>query len=258
MDFLPTSNSSPAWQGFILGVLGGVTASSLVIGIAIGYSVAGKLPVGSPSGAAVAVNPPSAPTPPPPPDAPSKPVPPVTAADHVRGNPSAKVTIIEYSDFECPFCKRFAPTMAQVMSTYKNDVNFVYRHFPLSFHANAQKEAEASECVAELGGNDAFWKFHDYIFDKTTSNGTGFALDQLPVAAKAAGVNEGKFKTCLDSGKYAKLVQDAEQSGIDAGVQGTPGSFVINNATKESKAISGAVPFSNFKTEIDAILSKQS
>ena len=252
--------STPSWFGFVLGILAGFATSCLLIGLVVGYSIGGgSFAGGTTRGGGVALNQPTPPTPPTPPEpTPAKDLPPVTDKDHVRGNANAKVTVVEYSDFECPFCKRHAPTMDQIFSTYKNDVNIVFRHFPLGFHQNAHKEAEASECVAELGGNDAFWKFHDYIFEKTTSNGTGFALDQLPVAAKASGVDAKKFQTCLDSGKYVKFVDDQEQEGIAAGVQGTPGNFIINNQTKESKEISGAVPFSTFQSAIDAILGKKS
>ena len=178
--------------------------------------------------------------------------PPVTDKDHVRGPANAKLTLIEYSDFECPFCKQFAPTTSQILSAYPKDVRLVYRHFPLSFHANAQKEAEASECVAELGGNDAFWKFHDKIFERTTSNGTGFALTALPTLAKEIGVDEGKFKTCLDSGKYAQLVTNEEDTGAAAGVNGTPGTFIIGS--KGTQLIPGALPFSQIKQMIDSAL----
>ena len=254
--FTSSSASYPPWFGFVLGIFGGAAVSCLMIGLVLGYSVAGGgINLGG-GGGTVAANPPDAPVPPAPPAAPSGPVPPVTDRDHVRGNPKAKVTVIEYSDFECPFCKRHAPTMAQILTTYKDDVNVVFRHFPLSFHANAQKEAEASECVAELAGNDAFWKFHDAIFERSTVGGTGFALDKLPALAKEVGADEAKFKECLDSGKHAKYVQDQMQAGIDAGVQGTPGNFIVNNDTEESKDLSGAVPFASFKTEIDAMLGK--
>ncbi len=144
--------------------------------------------------------------------------------------------------------------MKQVMDTYKDDVVWVYRHFPLSFHANAQKEAEATECANELGGNDAFWKYTDAIFERTTAGGTGFPLENLAPLAKELGLNEAKFKSCLDSGKYTKHVQDDMSGGSAAGVNGTPGNIVVNLKTDENRIISGAVPFASFKTAIDALL----
>lgn len=175
--------------------------------------------------------------------------------DHIRGDFSkATVAVVEYSDFECPFCKRVHPTYQQIMDAYPDDVVWVYRHFPLNFHANAQKEAEASECANELGGNDAFWKYTDAIFEKTTSNGTGFPLENLVPLAKELGLNESKFKSCLDGGTYAKHVQDDMSGGSAAGVNGTPGNIVVNLKTDENRVISGAVPFAIFKTAIDALL----
>ncbi len=144
--------------------------------------------------------------------------------------------------------------MTQISADYGSKVAIVYRHFPLSFHANAQKEAEASECANELGGNDAFWKYHDAILTRTTSNGTGFALDQLVPLAKEIGLNDAKFQSCLDSGQFAKHVQDEETAGGAAGVTGTPGSFVVNLKTKDTKFISGAQPYASFKAAIDAAL----
>lgn len=175
------------------------------------------------------------------------------ATDHIRGDKNAKVFVIEYSDFECPFCKRFHPTMQQLFSDYQGKVAWVYRHFPLSFHANAQKEAEASECASEQGGNDAFWKYADKILERTTSNGTGFALTDLVPLAKEIGLDDAKFKSCLDSGKYAKHVQQDEQEGQAAGVTGTPGSIIWTKDGK-SQLISGAVPLSSLKAVIDQSL----
>ena len=178
---------------------------------------------------------------------------PVSKQDHIRGDAEAPVKIIEYSDIECPFCKRFHPTMKQVVSEYQGKVAWVYRHFPLSFHQNAEKEAEATECANELGGNDAFWKYVDTLFERTTSNGTGFALDQLAPLAKEIGLDETKFKSCLDSGKYASRVQQDERDGASAGVTGTPGNIVIGKDGK-AQLVEGAVPFEQLKAVVDSFL----
>lgn len=172
----------------------------------------------------------------------------VTKDEHIIGSPNAKVTIVEYSDLECPFCKRFHPTMQQVVKDYGNQVAWIYRHFPLSFHANAQKESEASECAAELGGNEAFWKFIDAIYERTTSNGYGFALDKLGPLAKEIGLDQTKFQTCLDSGKYASKVTAQYEDGAKGGVTGTPGTFI------NDQYLPGALPLDQVKQVIDAEL----
>jgi protein-disulfide isomerase len=178
---------------------------------------------------------------------------PVTARDHVRGSNNAAVTLIEYSDFECPFCKRFHPTMLQLMEEYGDQVRWVYRHFPLSFHANAQKQGEASECVAELGGNEKFWEFTDKLYERTTSNGTGFALDKLPDLAAEIGVNKAKFEECLNSGKHAEYVKQDFQSGVTAGVTGTPGTIVTDGKGK-TQLVPGAVDYAQLKATVDSVL----
>lgn len=193
------------------------------------------------------------------PQAPAEPltadnIPKVAKEDWVKGNRNATVALVEYSDMECPFCKRFHPTAQQIVDTYKDKVMWVYRHYPLSFHANAQKQAEAAECAGELGGNDAFWKYTDAVYEKTQSGGTGFALDALVPLAKEQGLNESRFKTCLDSGKHAQKVKDQMDAGTKAGISGTPGNVIVNVKTGKTRLIAGALPFDQIKPIIDEFL----
>lgn len=180
-------------------------------------------------------------------------MPAVTDKDHIQGSINAPVVMVEYSDFECPYCKQFHPTMQQVMKDYGDKVAWVLRQYPLPFHQNAEKEAEASECVAELGGNDKFWQFGNTIFDRTTSNGTGFALTSLAPLASEVGVDQTAFQSCLDSGKYAPLIQKETADGVKAGVNGTPGVIVIGKNGKRS-FIPGAMPLDQVKSIVDAAL----
>ncbi|MBI2443861.1 MAG: thioredoxin domain-containing protein [Candidatus Magasanikbacteria bacterium] len=207
-------------------------------------SLAGNAPTGQALGGAGVAAPPELPT---------GPVPPLAASDHVRGSRNARLTLIEYSDLECPFCQRFHSTVQRLLQEYDGKVKWVYRHYPLSFHANAQKEAEASECAAELGGNDAFWRYVDKIFERTTANGTGFALDALAPLARELGLSESRFKACLDSGKYATPVREQLNAGAAAGVQGTPGSFLVD-ANGNAQLISGAVSYEQLKAAVEAKL----
>lgn len=180
--------------------------------------------------------------------------PPVTDEDHVRGDKNAPLTFIEYSDFECPFCKRFTPTMEQMMDEYDGQIKLVYRHFPLSFHNPlATTQAEATECANEYGGNDAFWEMHDFIFETTSSNGNGMTESQLVTFAGELGINESKFQSCLDDDRYKDHVADDMAGGSSAGVTGTPGSFFID-ANGNTELISGAVPYTQIKAMIDAAL----
>ena len=118
---------------------------------------------------------------------------PVSSSDHIRGNVNAQITIVEYSDLECPFCKVFHGTMKQAMAAYGDKVRWVYKHFPLDqLHPKADKEAEAAECAGELGGNDAFWAYIDKVFEATPSN-NGLDLALLPAIAQDLGFDITKF-----------------------------------------------------------------
>lgn len=168
----------------------------------------------------------------------------VTNEDHVRGDlKKAKVVIVEYSDFECPFCGRHHPTMQQVMDEYGDDVAWVYRHFPLSFHPEANPAALASECAAEQG---KFWEYADELFANQDSLAEGY-YSQL---AGELGLNQNKFDDCLESAKYQAVVDADTATGAAAGVNGTPATFI------NGQLISGAVPFASLKTVIDAELAK--
>ncbi|MAG50707.1 disulfide bond formation protein DsbA [archaeon] len=166
--------------------------------------------------------------------------------DDVKGKSNAPVTIVEWSDFECPFCTRFyEQTLGQIIREYVDTgkVKFVYRDFPLGFHANAQKAAESAECAGEQG---KFWEMHDMLFEKGVSGG----VSSFKQFAKDIGLNTGKFDDCLDSGKMASEVAKDMRDGQSAGIGGTPG-FIING-----RLVSGAQPFSAFKQVIDAELAK--
>lgn len=240
--------SDPVWFSISLALLG------LIIGFGLGKWHVGPSVAGAPT-----------PTPPIAVDAPSDAssdssasvgLPPDVqmTTDHIRGDKSAPIALVEYADLECPFCKMVHPTIKQVLASNPTKVMWVYREYPLSFHENGQKEAEAAECVAYLGGNDVFWKFVDAIYDKTTSNGTGFALADLAPLAKQLGVNEASFTSCLDSGKFTQRVNDSENAAGQAGVQGTPGNFLINLKTKKMVYIDGAYPAADFQKAIDGLL----
>jgi protein-disulfide isomerase len=146
----------------------------------------------------------------------------VDGSDHVRGARDANVTIVEYSDFECPYCKNFHETMKEILASYESDVAWVYRQYPIAgLHTKAAKESEASECTAELGGNDAFWKFADRIFEVTPSN-DGLDLATLPAIAEYAGIVLSAFESCMASGRHADAVAASVAEAEQLGIHGTP------------------------------------
>jgi len=166
-----------------------------------------------------------------------------TDRDHIYGNPDAPISLIEYSDFECPYCKRFHPTAKELVDQSDGGVNLVYRHFPLDFHnPGAQTQAEASECAAELGGNDAFWAFTDAIYERTRSGGKGFPRNRIVPLAVEIGLDEAAFEDCLESGRHADRVKSDMAEGVQAGVSGTPGNILLNNETGEAVMRAGAQP----------------
>ena len=173
-------------------------------------------------------------------------VPVVTADDHIRGDVNAPITIIEYSDFECPFCSQFHPTMQQVMTDYDGQVRWIFRHFPLSFHPDALPAANAAECAGEQG---RFWEYGDALFENQTSLGDEL-YEKLAVDLK---INTTQFNTCLSSNKFKSKIETQAQEGGAAGVSGTPGSFIIGE-DGSAIPIRGALPYSSIKAAIDELL----
>lgn len=181
----------------------------------------------------------------------------VSSDDHIRGSKDAKISLIEFSDFECPYCKKFHSTAQSVVDAYDGDVNWVYRHFPLPFHDPlATQEAVATECAAEQGGNDKFWAMADLIYETTTSGGRGIDPAQLPELAEEIGLDRSSFEQCLDSGRYDAHIQENIANGSAAGVTGTPGTIILNNETGEAVLVEGSQPLSTFKGTIDRMLNQ--
>jgi protein-disulfide isomerase len=175
--------------------------------------------------------------------------------DHILGNPKASVSLIEYSDFECPFCKRFHPSAKQLIENNSGKVNWVYRHFPLQFHnPGAQKQAEASECAAEQGGNEAFWSYTDLIYARTKSNGNGFPINNLVPLAQEIGLNRESFERCLESGQMRARVLKDYENGVQSGISGTPGNIFINHTTGEVIVAAGALPIERLQGIVDRLL----
>jgi len=164
------------------------------------------------------------------------------SADRIMVGPvNAPITIIEYSDFECPYCGRALPAVNEVIETFGDNVKIIYKHFPLSFHPNAQKAAEASECARDQG---QFKAYHDKLFE----NQQALTLTSLKSYAKQLGLDSATFDSCLDSGIKATIVKEDFDEGKSVGVTGTPG-FTING-----QLLVGAQPFQEFAVKICAFL----
>lgn len=170
--------------------------------------------------------------------------------EHWRGDKNVRFVLVEYSDMECPFCKQFHPSMQKLSTDYSGKIAWVYRQLPLPFHPKAQKSAEATECAADLGENDAFWKLLDLIFEKMPD----MELSQLPSLASEIGLDESSFSECLDSGKFEQKVKDQLTEGEKAGVQATPTTVIYDMKTGKTKLVEGALPYESLKLELDNFL----
>ncbi len=164
-----------------------------------------------------------------------------TDDDPAKGNPNAKIKIVEFSDFQCPFCRQAFPVIRELLEKYPDDIYFIYRDFPIDqIHPQARLAAEAGECAQDQG---LFWPLHDQIF----INQDRMGLNDILKYAQSVGMDMNKFAECLTSKKYAQEVEDDLQTGLRAGVKGTP-TFFVNG-----QKIEGAIPFSVWERIIESL-----
>lgn len=183
---------------------------------------------------------------------------PIDSNDHVLGNPDAPLTMLVYTDFECPFCKNFHETVRQIIDEYgkQGKVCVVFRHFPLdSLHKKSRKEAEGAECAASLGGNEAFWNFANKLFEQTPSNDK-MDLTQLPIIAESIGLDKARFSTCLDENQFASKIQESIDDAMATGGEGTP-YFIIIDKKGKKYPVTGLVPYQDLKLGLDQLLSQE-
>jgi protein-disulfide isomerase len=167
----------------------------------------------------------------------------------IRGEENAPITIVEFSEYQCPFCGKYVEdAYAEIWKEYEDKIRYIFRDYPLGFHSHAQKLAEAARCAGDQG---QYWEMHDLVFAKSEewtnkediSSNLNNYLNEL-------GLDKNGFNNCLESGKYTQAVKDDFQLGTEIGVNGTP-TFFING-----QKLVGAQPFSKFKEIIDAELAK--
>lgn len=183
----------------------------------------------------------------------------VPSGKHLYGALDARFTLVEFSDMECPFCKRLHDTPKEIADASKGNVNWQWMHMPLDFHNPAAKvEAHAAECVAEQKGNRAFWAFLDDIF--VHSRGDGKGVSDLTALATGMGTDESEFRSCMKEGRFNTKIEEHLQKARQQGITGTPATFVVDNQTGKTQLVPGAQPaqaflaaISKLKTEGDAL-----
>jgi protein-disulfide isomerase len=173
---------------------------------------------------------------------------PASSNEHIMGSPNAKIILIEYSDFQCPYCSRVHPTLKRFVDEGEGDVAWVYRHLPLeSIHPEARPAALASECIAEQLGNDGFWAFADRVFANQGKMNTAY-YTQL---AAELGADSVAFAGCLSSEKYAEKIDQDTLEAEQNGASGTPFTVVVGDALQVP--VSGALPYAQFASVIKAV-----
>lgn len=193
-------------------------------------------------------------------------MPDVSADDHILGDPSAPIKLVEYSDPSCPYCKIFNQSMKRIIDEYgaSGKVAWVYRHFPIdkpgtrndggALHPNAGHEAQAFECAAALGGNTAFWAYEQKFYDLIQSDkGIGMDQKELPNIAKSVGLDAVAFNECISSDRFKDKIEKQYMDGINAGIGGTPTTFIFTPSGNKVP-LQGAVTYATLKGALETVL----
>lgn len=172
--------------------------------------------------------------------------------DNIKGDKNASITIIDYSDYQCPYCIKYDNTLNQIMSAYPTQVKWVYRHFPLPFHKAAKEASIAAEAAGSQG---KYWEFHDKLVTNSQSDGRGLVEDDLVKYAKELSLNVDQFKKDLKDQKYINKVENDTASGNALKIQGTPASYLIDK-NGNIEQLAGALSFDQLKAKIETALTK--
>lgn len=241
-----STNTNTPWFASTVGLAGLIVGYVLASGVN-GISLPSAPSGGTTGGGAASVA--AAPTP-----APSNDKPADADDDPFIGKADAPITLVEFTDYQCPFCARhYTQTYSQIKKNYVDTgkVKYVTRDYPLGFHPHAQKTAEGAECAAEQG---KFEQMHEKLFTTqsswTNSSDISATLKQF---AKDLGLNSSKFDTCLDSGEMAAEVAADQAAGAASGIDGTPGFWILGPKGQTQK-VSGAFPYATFQTAFDNML----
>jgi protein-disulfide isomerase len=175
---------------------------------------------------------------------------PPNAADHIVGSPSAPIVLIEYSDFQCPYCSLIYPTLKRIVDESKGQIAWVYREFPLtSIHPQALPAANAAECIAKQLGNDGFWKYADTIFN----NQAKLTPEYSASVAAGLGADMKAYNTCISTSEFGKVIDADTAEAEGAGGSGTPFTVVLNTKTGKAAPVSGALPYAQIMAVIKSL-----
>lgn len=176
-------------------------------------------------------------------------IPSVTAKDHIQGSRDADIILVEYSDYDCPFCKQLEPTILAMQAKYGSRFAWVYRQYPLAIHPNAELKSEVGECIASIAGEDAFWKYSKSMFEDATVA----TKDDLLQRVTNLGIDASKVNGCLGSTAATERIISGKNEGSQAGIRGTPASFLIKK-DGSVQSVPGALPLATYQTIVDGLL----